>query len=82
MSDYLIVWVGYAVDQYLTLDDIARAELDAHLTELARDPTTVASHDSATDHWSSDFGAGEGIVLSLVSTRHHRIVILRIIYLS
>lgn len=82
MSDYPIVWVDYAEQQYLSLDDLACSQLDTHLADLARDPTAHASYDPVSDHWSSSFGEGHGILVTLISSRHHRIVILRIIYIT
>jgi hypothetical protein len=82
LSDFEILWVDYAREQYLTLSDHARGELDTHLALLAHDPTANARYDPNTDRWSSDFDGGLGLLLCLISVENHRIVILRVLHLG
>ena len=58
LNDYQILWVDYAREQYLTLGEHARGELDTHLALLAQDPTATARYDPGTDRWSSEFDGG------------------------
>ena len=60
----------------------ARGELDTHLSLLGQDPTAIASYDLGTDHWSSDFDGGLGLLLCLISVDKRRIVILRVLHLA
>jgi len=82
LNDYQILWVDYAREQYLTLGEHARGELDTHLAVLAQDPTANARYDLSTDRWSSDFDGGLGLLLCLISVDNRRIVILRVLHLA
>ena len=62
MADYLILWVDYALEQYLALDPDVSGSLDERLHQLAHDPTRNAHYDTVTDHWSIDFDNGHGLV--------------------
>jgi hypothetical protein len=82
LNDYQILWVDYAREQFLTLGEHTRGELDTHLALLARDPTANARYDLSTDRWSSDFDGGIGLLLCLISVDNRRIVILRVLHLA
>ena len=82
MNDYQILWVDYAREQYLTLGEHTRGELDTHLALLAQDSTANARYDLSTDRWSSDFDGGIGLLLCLISVNKRRIIILRVLPLA
>lgn len=82
MADYLIIWVDYAQEQFLALDQDVSTRLTERLRQLAADPKFDARYDSSTDRWSADFDSGNGLVVYIVSESHRRIVILRVIHLS
>jgi len=82
LNDFHILWVDYVREQYLTLGEHARDELDTHLALLAHDPTANARYDLGTDQWSSDFDSGLGLLLCLISVDNRRIVILRVLHLA
>jgi hypothetical protein len=82
LANYLITWVDYATDQYLSLDPDLRKKLNQQLDQLAQDPTRDASYDRDTDRWSVEFDAGQGLIIYIANHQHRRIVILRILHLG
>ena len=82
MADYLIIWVDYAQDQYLSLDPDISTPLDDRLRRLSADPKAGARYDASTDRWSADFDAGNGLLVYIVNDDNRRVVILRVIYLG
>ncbi|HEY5846644.1 MAG TPA: hypothetical protein VIT42_07640, partial [Microlunatus sp.] len=59
LADYLILWVDYALEQYVS------GSLDERLRQLAHDPTRNAHYDTVTDRWSIDFDNGHCLVVGL-----------------
>ncbi len=82
MADYLIVWVDYAQEQYLSFDQDVATRLSERLRALAADPKHHARYDPSADRWSAEFDSGTGLILYILSDTHRRIVILRVLHLS
>lgn len=82
MADYLIVWVDYAQEQYLSLDEGVASRLTERVRALAADPRSDARYDARTDRWSADFDSGAGLIVYVFSDAHRRVVILRVLHLS
>ena len=82
MNDFEILWVDYAREQYLTLGQHARSELDSRLALLAQNPPANARYDPSTDRWNTDFDGGLGLLLCLISVNKRRIIILRVLHLA
>lgn len=82
MADYLIVWVDYAQEQYLSLDQDVATRLTERLRVLAADPKYEARYDTGTDRWSAHVDSEAGLIVYILSETHGRIVILRVLHLS
>lgn len=82
MADYLILWVDYAQEQYLSLDEDTATRVNERLHLLAADPRLNTRYDDETDRWSAEFDSGAGLILYILSDAHRRIVILRVLHLT
>lgn len=64
----------------MSLPEARRQVVDARLRQLAGSPTDSAVYDLDTDRWTIEIP--DGLILYIFSTRHQRIVILRILDLT
>lgn len=81
MPRYGAVWVEIAREQYALLPPEAREQVDARIEQLLENPRQhpPSAYDSATDQWTTTYGAGAGLIVYAVVHQRERVIILRLV---
>lgn len=81
MGQYRAIWVEIAREQYATLPPEARQQVSDRIQQLLENPDLEprSSYDQATDHWTTTYGAGAGLILYAVVHERQRLIILRLV---
>lgn len=81
MPRYGPVWLEIAREQYASLSDEARAQIDLRIEELLENPRgqLETAYDTGTDQWTTTYGDGAGLIVYAVVATHRRVLILRLV---
>src|SRR5215210_2629774 len=80
LAEYTVTWADIAFEQYWTLPETARLQVDQRVRELRADPVgQPVTYDAGSDLWTVDWGPGAGLLVYAAVPARQRVIILRLI---
>lgn len=73
-------WLEIALEQYHGLPLDTQRQVDARIDQLLERPEgPLESYDPSSDHWTTTYGGGTGLILFAVVREHQQVLILRLV---
>ena len=74
------MWLEIAREQYASLADETREQIDARIEQLLENPREpLGGYDERTDQWTTIYGGGAGLIVYAVVHERQRVIILRLV---
>lgn len=80
MPRYGLIWLEIAYADYNSLPAPVRTQIDTRIEQLLENPHQAQdSYDPGSDHWTTTYGGGAGLIVYAVVHPRQRVIILRLV---